>query len=497
MSERSDQSWQRLDPRMLLIYPVRELVRFLPVLLGIFVAGTASGRTDWWHGLGVAIPVALGLLRYVTTYFRIADGRVELRRGLIDRHLLSTPLDRVRTVDISASPVHRLLGLTTVRIGTGTSSTNDEDHLDLDGLPAGRARRLRAELLELAGQDAVPTSAEDEDVADVEVLRLDPSWVRFAPLTSTGLVIAAGVIGAGFQIVNTIGAARWLDPRRVADGADGWSIWAAAPIALVAIGVAVSLLSIGGYAVANWGFRLTRTHSARGGAWHVRRGLLTTRETTLDDSRVRGVSISEPIGLRLAGGARATAIATGLGGDSGGATLVPPAPRSVADQVAGDVLGTVTPIAVPLTGHGPAARRRRWTRALGPAVAVAVAALLLCPLVDAPRWLPVVAMLGLPIAAGLALDRSRALGHALVEAHVVSRSGSLNRRRDVLEIAGVIGWNLRATWFQRRAGLTTLVATVAGGRAAITIPDVPEEVGVALASRAHPELLEQFLMTKA
>ena len=112
--------WQRLDPRMLLVYPVRELVRFLPALLAIFVAGTAAGGTDWWHGLGIAIPMALGVLRYFTTYFRITESRVELRRGLLNRHLLSTPLDRVRTVDITASLTHRVLGLTTVRIGTGT-----------------------------------------------------------------------------------------------------------------------------------------------------------------------------------------------------------------------------------------------------------------------------------------------------------------------------------------------------------------------------------------
>ena len=38
-----DAEWQRLDPRMLLVHPVREVMRFLPVLVGLFVAGTASG----------------------------------------------------------------------------------------------------------------------------------------------------------------------------------------------------------------------------------------------------------------------------------------------------------------------------------------------------------------------------------------------------------------------------------------------------------------------
>mgnify|MGYP006904091512 CR=1 FL=1 len=38
-----EHDWQRLDPRMLLVHPVREVVKFLPVLLGVLVAGTATG----------------------------------------------------------------------------------------------------------------------------------------------------------------------------------------------------------------------------------------------------------------------------------------------------------------------------------------------------------------------------------------------------------------------------------------------------------------------
>lgn len=132
--------WQRLDPRMLLIHPVRELVRFLPALIAVALAGTASGGLgEWWQLAAIVLPVALGVLRYLTTAYRITPGRIELRRGLLNRHVLSTPLDRVRTVDITAPPVHRLLGVTSVRIGTGTASTDDDDRLDLDGLPADQA----------------------------------------------------------------------------------------------------------------------------------------------------------------------------------------------------------------------------------------------------------------------------------------------------------------------------------------------------------------------
>ena len=83
-------------------------------------------------------------------------------------------------------------------------------------------------------------------------------------------------------------------------------------------------------------------------------------------------------------------------------------------------------------------------------------------------------LVALPVAALLAWDRTRSLGHALVVGHLVARSGSLVRRRRILEVDHVIGWNLRATWFQRRAGLTTLVATTAGGNQAVEVLDVPE-----------------------
>ncbi|CAI9410948.1 PH domain-containing protein [Nocardioides sp. T2.26MG-1] len=481
--------WQRLDPRMLLVYPVKELVRFLPVLLGVFVAGTASGG-GWWQVAGVGVPVALGLLRYVTTSYRIAQGRIELRRGLLNRHVLSTPVDRVRTVDITAPPVHRLLGLTSVRIGTGTASSDEDDRLDLDGLPAERARSLRAELL-LTGPDAGTTA----DLEPPAVLDLDPAWVRYAPLTSSGLVLAAGVLGLASQALESLGGID-IDTRQISDGSSGWSWWLVVPLGLLAIGVVVTLLSMGGYVVTNWGFRLTHTGPARGGAWHLRRGLLTTRETTLDDERLRGVVVAEPIGLRLAGAARASAIVTGLDrGQTGSAVLVPPAPRAVVERVAGSVLRTGLPMTAPLTGHGPRARTRRYTRALGPAAALVAAAVLLALLADLPLWLPVLASAALPVAAVLAADRAAALGHVLVDGHFVVRSGSLDRRREALELDGVIGWNLRATWFQRRAGLTSLVATTAGGRQAVAAIDVPDTVAVGVAAAATPDLLAPFLVT--
>jgi putative membrane protein len=488
-----DEQWQRLDPLMLLVQPVRELLRFLPALFILFVAGRASDGMDVrWQLLGIAFPIALGVLRYLTTSFRITEGRIELRRGLINKHVLSTRLERVRTVELTAQPIQRLLGLTTVRVGTGTASTSDEDRLDLDGLPAERARRLRADLLH-AGP-AGPADSEEPAVAEVParvVLRLDPAWARFAPLTSTGLVVAAAVIGVASQVLNGAGGTLGLNLEASFTRVDG-SWW----LALVAIAVLVGLVSalaVGGYLVANWGFTLS--HAARDGSWHLTRGLFTTRETSLDDERLSGVSIGEPIGLRLARGGRLSAIVTGLDRrQSGSSMLVPPAPQPVVADVAGEVLGTQAPVTGPLHSHGPRARARRFTRALAPTLVVSVALVLLV-VSGAPAWLLILAA-ALPVAAAaVAFDRARALGHALTEGHFVARSGSLFRQRQALETTAVIGWNFRSSWFQRRAGLTTLSATTAGGSQSVTALDVPEPDAVAISSAAVPGLVAQFLQS--
>jgi putative membrane protein len=109
-------------------------------------------------------------------------------------------------------------------------------------------------------------------------------------------------------------------------------------------------------------------------------------------------------------------------------------------------------------------------------------------------WVVVVAVLPLLLGLGLAVDRSRALGHTLVDGWFVARSGSLTRKRELLAADAVIGWNLRSSWFQRRAGLVTLIATTAGGSQSVAALDVPAPDAVAVADATTPGLVRQFLV---
>lgn len=468
--------WLRLDPRMLLVHPIDELRKFLVPLVAAAVFGASQGGGPFVAVVAVLLPLGIGVVRYLTTSYRIAGGRVELRRGLLNKQRLSTPIDRVRTVDLTASLIHRIVGLTTVRIGTG-GAANDDGDLTLDGLTGEQGRALRALLL------ADQRPPEEAAVETPAVARFEPGWLRFAPFTSAGLAILGGLVGAGGQLLSEL-------EIRVDLAAEDLAGRATAVVAAGVVGLAVLVLvlTVVGYLVANWAFTLRRDADT----WQVSRGLLTTRETSIDVDRLAGVAVAEPPGLRLARGARLTAIVTGLSrSQRGSQVLVPPAPDRIVRQAGAAVLGSGEPVSAPLTTHGAAAVRRRWVRALVPAATVAalLAALVVAAL---PLWWLVLPATALAVGLGLAVDRVRSLGHAVVAGHFVARSGSLLRRREALAVDHVIGWTFRDTWFQRRAGLTMLAATTAGGSGKVEALDVPTERAVAVAAEVTPDLVAQF-----
>jgi putative membrane protein len=477
------QPWRRLDLRMLLVHPVNEVIRFFPALIAAFLIGSSSGEGGWWHFAAVGVPVLIGVARFLTTRFRITATQLELRRGLLSRNVLTAPLDRVRTVELTSSPIHRLLGLSRVEIGTGSASNPGSDKLRLDSLPRAEARTLRSALIHNVGH-AVETDTTVDDV----LLRLDPAWVRYAPLTTSGVVVAAAGLGAASQFVEP--AINRFESSSMS--LPSVPLWITVVLAVLVFALISSVLAIAGYVVANWGFTVSRDRDGR--SIHVARGLLTTRETSLDSERVRGVELHEPLGLRLAGAARATAIATGLRRrDDNSAVLVPPAPRAVVNGVSGLVLGEADPFSAPLLAHGPLARRRRFTRALAGAIVLGVAVVVLVEALDRPRWIDLAAVGFVLGALPLAADRYRRLGHGLVGGWFVTSRPTLRGRRDALAADGIIGWSLGQSWFQRRVGLTNLTATTSAGKQAYGVHDVPERSALALIRAADPRLLEPFL----
>ena len=495
--------WSRLSPRMLAVHAVMELRRLIFPLFAVLIGlRSGDGGEGGWWALGIGgVGIALGFLRYFTTSFRITPTHVQVRRGLLRRRVLTVPRDRIRTVDVTSNVLHRIFGLARVTVGTGQTDRKN-DGVKLDGLSAADAANLHRELLHRRPVAPIPDagpaarSQPAEGGSETVLATLRPAWVRYGPFTLSGLVAIGVLFGVGSRLVNESHVN--LTKIGVVHDAIGYLRDRPVPVAILLVAAAVivftAVASTVGYVLTFWNFRLSR-HSS--GTQHVRRGLLTTRDTTIEERRLRGVELSEPLLLRSVRGARVLAIATGLrvgrGADRGGSVLLPPAPRAVAVAVAGTVIGDANPLTVALTRHGPRAGRRRFTRAGAVGIIAILIVLALVLLAGAPWWAFWTASALLPLGALLAWDRAASLGHALSADWLVSRHGSVVRRRYVLRTDAVIGWNLTTSLFQRRAGLTTLVATTAGGEQRYSLPDTPDAEAIRVARTAVPGLLEQFL----
>lgn len=102
------------------------------VLLTIVVGGLAA----WWTALV-----------WRSWRFRVGDGALELRHGVLTRRESTIPYHRVQHIDTEAGPLERRLGLTTLVLRTASASSDST----VPGIDAVHADALRTRILALVG----------------------------------------------------------------------------------------------------------------------------------------------------------------------------------------------------------------------------------------------------------------------------------------------------------------------------------------------------------
>ena len=465
---------RRTSPLIVLLHTVtfRQARGFVPAALGIGAAVGVNGGRGAVIGMVVAVTlVSLATAALSWWRFSYVDGptTVVVTRGLLARSVRTVPNDRIRGVEVEATALHRVFGLVRVRIDAAAGAVSGkEEELVVDGVTRAEGDRLRSVLLT---RRPTRTAARPEDdaapeplPAEEEFAHFDNRWLLYAPLVGGYLVLPLAAVGALFRLADELPGSLTPD----LPGPDALD----ARVTVIAVVVGIVVLVAGaviGAAVVNWGFRLTR----RGGSLLAVRGLITRRHTELEIDRIRGVTLAEGLGMRLVRAARVSALVTGLGDAARRGQLLPLGPREEALQLGHRLVDDPGP----LHRHPPAARRRRLSRAMTPGVVVAVVGAVLTA-TDGWWWLlvagAVLAVLGIP----LGLGRYASLGSVAGTTSFSVRSGWLSREQAVLQRRAVVGWSVQQSFFQRRAGLATVVACVgagSGGYAAVDLAaeDVP------------------------
>jgi putative membrane protein len=455
------------SPRIVLVHTItfRQARQFVPAVIPLVAATGLGGGTTTAVALAVGVTLlSLGTATLSWWRFTYADGpgAVVVTRGLLARSVRTVPNDRIRGVEVETPLLHRLFGLVRVRIDAAAGAVSGkEEELVVDGVLRAEGDRLRTAVLthrRAPGQAVSEDGGPAPEPAEEEFGRFDNRWLLYAPLVGSYLALPLAAVGALFRLAQEL--PENLRPDLGDTGISGVQVLG------VVIGGALLILLVGsvvGAAVVNWGFRLVR----RGGSLIAVRGLITRRHTELEIDRIRGATIAEGAGMRLVRATRVNALVTGLGDAARRGQLLPLGPRGDAWALARRLVDDPGP----LVAHPPAARRRRILRAV--LVGLLVTAAGLVATATAGRWEVLVVggvltLLGIP----LGLGRYAALGHATGPRSFSVRSGWLVREQVVLERRAVVGWEVRQSFFQRQAGLATVVACVGAGRGGYAAVDL-------------------------
>jgi putative membrane protein len=459
-----------------------------------------AARRQWWLlALGALVLLAWSSIEWLRRTYVLEGGALRLEEGVLSRQLRAVPFDRIQQVDLIRKPLHRLLGVATLRVETAGGGSAAE--VDLDVVTLAEAQALRSSLLRAKARLAAGPAgrtAVDQPGAQVEMaapppervlLRLPLGEVMLAGITGSRAAAALVVLGPLTQAFDWFpGLSDWFlarfDPQTVAPTTP------AAFGVVAVVGVVVWLgLAAASSVVTDYGFTLAEV----GSDLVVRRGLLERREAVLPLARLQVVRIEESLLRRALGLASIRIQSAGRSGGSdqtASRLAIPILQRSQVNRVLDELLAGAAPIPA-LRAPPPAARRRAVTRSLvRTAMAIALVALALWLLgsvdaLDVPATLALAALplLALAVVAGLAAYRS--LGHAASAGFLYARAGVAVRVVTVVPVAKAQSGSVRSSPFQRRAGLATLHVDIAGGGSTPRVHDEAEP---------RAELLLQILL---
>ncbi|HEX5881149.1 MAG TPA: PH domain-containing protein [Actinomycetota bacterium] len=463
----------------------------------------AARRQFWLLAAGALVLLAWSTVEWLRRTYSLEGGALRLEEGVLARKLRAVPFDRIQQVDLVRKPLHRLLGVATLRVETAGGGSAAEVDLDVVTLPEAQSLRtslLRAKAQSAPARSGLGTAPAGQAAGGAAEADVAGGWVAAGPGAGGAEVIGAEVTGvpaervllrlplgevmlAGITGSRAAAALVVLGPlSQAADwfpGLDEWvfqrfdpeAVTPTTPAAFLAVAVLAAVVWLGLAAassiVTDYGFTLARV----GNDLVVRRGLLERREAHLPLARLQVVRIEESL-LRRALGLASIRIQsagrTGTADQSAGRLAIPILQRMQVNRVLNELVAGAAPVPR-LLAPPPAARRRSVTRSVvGAGVLVAAVALPVWVLTSAgvlevpPAFaLAALPVLGVAVAVGLAAYRS--LGHATGEGFLYARAGVAIRVLTVVPVAKAQSGSVRSSPFQRRAGLATLHVDIAGG----------------------------------
>src|SRR5512132_1037459 len=120
----------------------------------------AARRQFWLLALGALVLLAWSTVEWLRRTYSLEAGALRLEEGVLARKLRAVPFDRIQQVDLVRKPLHRLLGVATLRVETAGGGSAAE--VDLDVVTLAEAQVLRTSLLRAKAGAAAAGGADGE-----------------------------------------------------------------------------------------------------------------------------------------------------------------------------------------------------------------------------------------------------------------------------------------------------------------------------------------------
>jgi putative membrane protein len=473
--------------------PVRQFVQgiLVPAILG---ASAGPGVRFAVVVVAVLLTVTFVVRTLAWRRFRFSfDGEVlRVDEGVVSRNHRALDVARIQQVEVERSLLQRVFGLATLRVET--AGAGNEAEVELRVLPQEDADTLRAAVRASkaalggggtrtsattvaasdAGDEEGAGSAGEDGEAGRTVLHVRLGRIVLAAVTGSRLLVLPAVLGAATQFIGE-GEGGTLDPETVLRGLLELGL---VVVVLLLIPASVAAAVVVGV-VRDFDWTLRRV----GDDLHVTRGLTSTRSSVLPLHRVQLVEIQRNWLRRVLGYATVRIHSAGSGGGGDRRVTVPLLRERDVDGLLPELLPGVE--GVPrLEPHPRGALRRsvfRWARSalwiVVPLTALSFVPEQVLPLPALAAPLPWVAAGVFVVSLGFGVIEYRQLAHGRTERVIASRHGALSVRTVLAPLPKVQAVSLRTSWFQRRLGVTTVTAHVAGPGGDLTVLDTGTEVG--------------------
>ena len=501
----ADLDWRRPHPLTILV-ELGRAIRSIIVAV-VVVSGGVLDQAAFLEGALLIAPFGAAIGRWYTTRYAIDDESVHLHRGLLWRSKQVLPRANIQNVSTKAGLLARMGSVVDLQI-SDASATGD---IQIQFVSQDEANRLttllRSSTMANPGPapvpgvpgfgpdgDRVPTTELDAPAPGGPAVEREPLVATplrpllLAELTASSTVLFA-VLGA--VLVSTFALVVWLEPYGIElailpSSTSPWMVGAlgvAAALLIAGVGVAQRLLALGGFHL--W---------ADPDRLRIRVGLLTEARVAARRERIQQIRV-ERDALHRSLGIERVAYETAdleVEGTAGTGYLAPVAAADRWRELAAEVVGDVQLDENDLQAVSPLTARRVFLRFV----------LVSLPMLGLVFLHPALPLVIVPwLAAGWFYSRARfrILGYAGSGDQFLVRNGVFFGRLTLVRLDKVQSVRVRATIFQRRLGLATLVLVTAGNVVGglVSLPDLPaataDELMTTLARRAASTPIDDTL----